>query len=75
MPERNGMEAAIYIRDMEKRKHSQGVPIIGLSGFEAEDIRSCCIDAGMNQVLSKPIKKHDIVTILNRYCPRNMSPS
>lgn len=67
MPEKNGIETAIWIRDCEKLKHLKNVPIIGLTGHEEEEIKKACLDSGMNRVLSKPIKKEDILSALKEY--------
>jgi CheY-like chemotaxis protein len=68
MPERNGIEAASCIRELEQKMRSREVPIIGLSGFDSQHLQASCLEAGMNQVLSKPIKKADVVAALKKYC-------
>lgn len=67
MPDRNGIDTAIWIRDCEKLKHLSSVPIIGLTGHENEEIKNQCLNAGMTQVLTKPISRDDLVTILKAY--------
>ncbi len=67
MPERNGMDTAIWIRDCEKLRHRRNVPIIGLTGHESEEIKRMCIDSGMNIVLTKPIMKADVIAVLKMY--------
>lgn len=67
MPERNGIEATIWIRNFEKEKKCKVLPIIGLTGHEDPQIKKSCIEAGMNKVLSKPIKMTDVLDILKIY--------
>ena len=66
MPERNGPESARYLRNFELTKQKRRVPIIGLTGYENERVKQECIDAGMDIVLSKPIKKRDIISTLSK---------
>lgn len=67
MPQRNGIEATIWIRDFEKQKGKKNIPIIGLTGHEDEELKKECIKAGMDLVLSKPIKMQDVIKILKKY--------
>ena len=67
MPELNGIDAASQIRTYENAKKRKRVPIIGLTGHESEDIKKMCIQAGMDAVLEKPIKKQEIIDILKNY--------
>ncbi len=65
MPERNGPATAAWIRNYELTKQRRNVPIIGLTGHDSADIKEMCISAGMNQVLTKPIKKADALSVLD----------
>lgn len=67
MPERNGIEVTQFIRSLESTKHRIRVPIIGLTGHDSDEIKKMCIQAGMNAILEKPIKKQDIIDILTSY--------
>lgn len=53
MPDRNGIDTAIWIRDCEKLKHLSSVPIIGLTGHENEEIKKsmpqCRHDSSINK--------------------------
>ncbi|WP_439557749.1 PAS domain S-box protein, partial [Dyadobacter sp.] len=54
MPEMNGYEAARRIRKMERNKR---VPIIALTAGTVVGEREKCIDAGMDDYLTKPVLK------------------
>ena len=52
MPTMDGIEATRRIRD-----RGVGVPIIALTADTLQDTREQCLDAGMDAVLYKPVKK------------------
>ena len=59
MPEMNGLEATRTIRDREGggEKHTC---IIGLTAHARREIRDDCLQAGMDQVLTKPVQMKDL---------------
>ncbi|MBX4888289.1 response regulator [Rhizobium bangladeshense] len=54
MPVMNGHEAARTIREKEKGQGHR-VPIIGVTAHALESDREACLDAGMDDYMSKPI--------------------
>jgi len=64
MPERNGIETAKWIRNYELNERRRRVPIIVTTGHESEEIKSMCIKAGVNQILTKPINKKEVLKVL-----------
>ena len=55
LPGHSGDELTAMIRTYEKENQSNPTKIVGLTGHAMADIRQLCLDAGMNDVYSKPI--------------------
>jgi PAS domain S-box-containing protein len=64
MPIKNGYETAYEIRLNEKIKN---IPIIALTAGIMESEKQKCIDAGMDDYISKPYKLLELQTIINKY--------
>jgi PAS domain S-box-containing protein len=64
MPEMNGYEASEAIRVLEKGKN---VPIIALTAGTVKGERERCLEAGMNDYLSKPIVSEDLGVALKKW--------
>jgi len=61
MPILDGYEATREIRILERKDGTvPPVPIIGLSAHAMSDFRDMAIDSGMDDFLSKPLKKDDL---------------
>ena len=65
MPEMDGLEATRTIRTIEQNK--KRTTIIALTANAMEGDRERCLKAGMDDYLSKPIKKQDIDMMLERW--------
>jgi len=60
MPEMDGLEASERIRRFEKATDRIPTPIIALTAHAASEQRQSAKDAGMNDYITKPIKKQTI---------------
>jgi signal transduction histidine kinase/CheY-like chemotaxis protein len=67
MPVMNGLEATKSIRRQETDEEATPVPVIGLAANRREGERDRCAAAGMNDMLSKPIKMDDLEAKLERW--------
>ncbi len=60
MPDVDGLEATARIREMEEAAGTPVIPIIALTASDDDRTRDKCVDAGMNDFLSKPLKKQTL---------------
>ncbi|MGD1926437.1 MAG: response regulator [Paracoccaceae bacterium] len=67
MPEMNGMDAARAIRKAERQFGLPRTPIVALTANAMEGDREKCIEAGMDDYLSKPIRKKQLLAMIERY--------
>jgi len=69
MPEMDGYEAARQIRIREREERRKPVHIIAMTAHAMEGDRELCLDAGMNDYLSKPVRPNDLEQVLDRCRP------
>ncbi|MBP6097424.1 MAG: response regulator [Methyloversatilis sp.] len=55
MPVMGGLEAARLIRDMEREIRRPPVPIFAMTANAQDEDRQACLEAGMNDFLTKPL--------------------
>ncbi len=65
MPERDGFQATRDIRKMESPENR--IPIIALTAIAMPGDREKCIEAGMDDYLSKPFRKDDLYNVIKTY--------
>lgn len=67
MPEMNGYDATKFIREELKLN----IPIIAMTADALPGERDKCIDLGMTDYISKPIKEIDLHSIITKYINHN----
>src|SRR5690606_13346889 len=64
MPNLNGIEATKEIRKLQKNFH---VPIVALTAGAMSDERERCLEAGMDDFMTKPIIKQTIANMFTKW--------
>jgi CheY-like chemotaxis protein len=64
MPEMNGVETTKKIRSFEDGYH---IPIFAITSHIFKDQKRECLDAGMNEYISKPIHIQALIERINHY--------
>ena len=68
MPEMDGLEATAMLR-LEERQHNDGrrIPVIAVTANVVAGEQERCLEAGMDDYLSKPLKQASLVEKLKRW--------
>jgi len=70
MPDMSGLEATAVIRDKELLTGAH-VPIVGVTAHAMKGDRERCLEAGMDEYLSKPLRAAELFDALDRMRPRS----
>lgn len=65
MPVMDGLTAT-----KEIRKNGISIPIIAMSANVLEEDRIACLDAGMNDYISKPVMRKELITMMEKWVNR-----
>ena len=65
MPKMDGIKATALIREKEKSTASH-IPIVALTAHALKGDRERCLEMGMDDYLSKPIRREELLITLNR---------
>jgi two-component system sensor histidine kinase/response regulator len=69
MPDMDGFEATRNIRAMQKHENLKRIPIIALTANAMQQDRDECLNAGMDDHLSKPYTRLQMRAMLERWLP------
>ena len=74
MPLMDGYEATRRIRDDENAQGRRRRPIVALTADTLQSDRERCLDAGMDDFLSKPVSRAQLAATVSRWTGRRMRP-
>lgn len=74
MPGLNGFEATRKIRNWEDENHLQEIPIIALTAHVIEEYKNECLEAGMNDYISKPMDQKELEYIIDKWTQAKKPP-
>jgi PAS domain S-box-containing protein len=69
MPDMDGLEATRRIRDPRSPVPRRSVPIVAMTADALAGDRERCLEAGMNDYLTKPISPPSLLGVLQRWLP------
>lgn len=69
MPNMSGIEATKQWRRLEN--HNSHLPIVALTAKATSEDRDCCLEAGMDDFLSKPVNESQLKGVLTKYTELN----
>ncbi|MBI1348089.1 ammonium transporter [bacterium] len=75
MPEMDGLEFTRALRQWEARSGRPPIPVVALTANATASDRDRCLSTGMNEFLSKPIHRSELITLLRRYLTDAPQPS
>jgi two-component system sensor histidine kinase/response regulator len=65
MPVMSGYEATALIRRKEKDRGGARIPIIAMTAHVLKEERQRCLDAGMDDIITKPIQTRDLLRAIH----------
>ena len=71
MPEMGGLEATAVIRASERARGGH-LPIIAMTAHAMKGDRERCLDGGMDDYVSKPVRPSDLYAAIERAVPRTV---
>lgn len=70
MPEMDGFEATRQIRNFQSEISNRWIPIIAMTAHAMQGDRERCLDAGMNDYVTKPVSPKALAEALNKWIPK-----
>ncbi|NOX37173.1 MAG: PAS domain S-box protein [Calditrichaeota bacterium] len=67
MPEMDGLTATRNIRELEATRNGGRIPIIALTAHAMQGDREKCLEAGMDDYITKPIKRQELEAVLEKF--------
>lgn len=74
MPEMDGYMTSVEIRKKEKSENKPPIPILAMTAHALKGDREKCLEAGMDDYMSKPIDPKTIATLLEKWLKIEVTP-
>jgi signal transduction histidine kinase/DNA-binding response OmpR family regulator len=76
MPRLSGLEASLAIREKEKSSgHGRRLPIVALTAHAMKGDKERCLEAGMDEYLSKPVQAAQLLETVGRLVVQKAKPA
>ncbi len=75
MPEMDGYEAAAHVRDPQSGVRNPKIPIIALTAHAMKGDREKCVEAGMDDYISKPFNPAPFAEMIEKWLPKQPAPA
>jgi signal transduction histidine kinase/ligand-binding sensor domain-containing protein/CheY-like chemotaxis protein len=72
MPNLDGLEATRQRREQERQRGGH-LTIVGLTAGALREDRSACLEAGMDDFVAKPVRRRELLAVLDRWYPPSTS--
>jgi PAS domain S-box-containing protein len=72
MPVMSGIEATHHLRSPGSSEHNRRIPIIAMTAHALQGDRDKCLQAGMNDYVSKPFSPHALTAVLEKWLPQKI---
>jgi len=67
MPEMDGFDATLNIRNKESGVMNNDIPIIAVTAYATKEDRDRCFAVGMNDFIAKPVKAPELVAAIEKW--------
>ena len=71
MPVMDGLKATRQIRDSSSAVLNHQIPVIAMTAGAIQGDREECLNAGMNDYVTKPIYPHNLAKVLGKWLPKD----
>jgi HPt (histidine-containing phosphotransfer) domain-containing protein len=71
MPVMGGIEATRGIRQGDSLVRNKQIPVIAMTANAMISDRQACLEAGMNDYISKPVNRHELADIIGKWLDRD----
>jgi CheY-like chemotaxis protein len=73
MPEMDGLEATRLVRQTSTGVRNPDIPVVAMTAHAMKGDRERCLEAGMNDYLSKPINRAELAAVIERWLSERRS--